>query len=407
MTDHPSIRYGLLVRISSFFVAVLLVDASLHFYLWVRLFRDPAWSPTAKIAGGAVLFLLAVALPLAMIFRRSMPRAWTGLISSVLFVWMGTMFYLFVVLFALDVARWIAVGGAALWALFTSTSRDAAIDPERRQLLARGAATIAGITAATASGAALRSGLGEVEVKEVGVTLERLPRQLDGLTLAQLTDIHVGPTIGRRFMDAIVEKTNRIRPDAIMITGDLVDGSVEELREHVAPLAALKARYGVFFVTGNHEYYSGVEPWLRELERLGIHVLRDEHVVLGDPGASIDLAGISDLSTATYAVPNGKALRRALSLGDPDRELVLLAHQPKPIVSAAEAGVGLQLSGHTHGGQLWPFSAVVALSQPYLAGLHRHGDRSQIYVSRGTGYWGPPMRLFAPSEITKIVLGAA
>jgi predicted MPP superfamily phosphohydrolase len=342
-----------------------------------------------------------------MIFRRSMPRSLSGPLSTVLFIWMGTAFYLMALLFVLDLTRWMAVGAAALWAAITSSSRDTVADPMRRQAIARGAATIAGVAAAGASGLALRSGLGEVELKEVGVELERLPRALSGLTLVQLTDIHVGPTIGRRFIDAIVEKTNNAKPDAIMITGDLVDGPVEELLEHVAPLAKLKARYGVYFVTGNHEYYSGVRDWTLALEKMGIRVLREEHVELGEPGASIDLAGVSDHLSSKLAEAKGTELRRMLALSDPDRELVLLAHQPKAIISAAEAGVGLQISGHTHGGQLWPFSALVAMTQPYLAGLHRHGERTQIYVSRGTGYWGPPMRLFAPSEITKIVLGAA
>jgi predicted MPP superfamily phosphohydrolase len=172
----------------------------------------------------------------------------------------------------------------------------------------------------------------------------------------------------------------------------------------VEPLAKLRARYGVFFVTGNHEYYSGVDDWLAELERLGVRPLRNERVALGDRGASIDLAGVDDQSARGFGPGHGADYAKALGGAEPDRELILLAHQPSQIIHAARAGVGLQLSGHTHGGQIWPFGALVRLNQPYIAGLHRHDDRTQIYVSRGTGYWGPPMRLFCPAEITKVVL---
>jgi len=234
----------------------------------------------------------------------------------------------------------------------------------------------------------------------VPVKLERLPRALDGLTLVQLSDLHVGLTIGRRFVESVVAEVARQRADAIVVTGDLVDGSVDELADLVAPLGALKARYGVFFIPGNHDYYAGIRPWLAQVQRMGWRILLNARTTLGDAGAegaSIDLAGVDD--------PTGRPdLGRALVGRDPERELVLLAHQPRAIREAAAAGVGLQLSGHTHGGQIWPFGLAVLAFQPYLAGLHRHGERTQIYVSRGTGYWGPPMRIGAPAEITRLVL---
>jgi hypothetical protein len=278
-------------------------------------------------------------------------------------------------------------------------------DPDRRRMLADGAVKLAGVAAVGASAVALKSGLGEVDVREVPVKLERLPRQLDGLTVVQLTDVHVGPTIGKKFIDAIVEKANSTKPDAIVITGDLVDGPVEELAESVAPLGKLSARYGVYFVTGNHEYYSGSKKWIAYLEKLGIKVLQNERVTLGDHDKLIDLAGIDDVSTARFSGKTDFGLSAALARRDPERELLLLSHQPKPILEAAKHGVGLQLSGHTHGGQIFPFGALVSLTQPYMAGLYRHDEKTQIYVSRGTGFWGPPMRLLAPAEVTKIVLG--
>jgi predicted MPP superfamily phosphohydrolase len=271
-------------------------------------------------------------------------------------------------------------------------------DPERRLLLQR---LLGGAAAAVATGLGLyayRQGTGRVAVKEVEVKLPKLPAALDGFVIAQLTDVHVGPTIGRAFIEEIVRTTNALRPDVVAITGDLVDGSVTELGESVAPLAELSPRHGTFFVTGNHEYYAGVDEWMAHLPSLGIKVLRNERVSIGGE-AGFDLAGIDDY----HARPD---LGRALAGRDASRALVLLAHQPKAVLEAAMHGVGLQLSGHTHGGQIWPWGYAVRLQQPYVAGLARHGDTT-LYVSRGTGYWGPPMRLNAPAEITRITLRAA
>ncbi len=196
------------------------------------------------------------------------------------------------------------------------------------------------------------------------------------------------------------------RRNVIAITGDLVDGSVERLREHVAPLANLRARHGVYFVTGNHEYYSGAEAWCRELRRLGIVVLGNERVSIGTDEVSFNLAGIDDWSAAQFGNGHGADLGKALEGRDETRELVLLAHQPRAIHEADARGVGLQLSGHTHGGQIFPWNIFVRLQQPVVSGLARIG-KAFLYVSNGTGYWGPPMRLGAPAEITKVVLLAA
>lgn len=249
----------------------------------------------------------------------------------------------------------------------------------------------------------MRTALARLEVRTLRVPLARLPVAMEGYTLVQLTDIHVGPTIDRAFIVELVARVNALQPDAVVITGDLVDGTVAALGEHVAPLAGLRARHGVFFVTGNHEYYAGVDPWLAELERLGMRVLRNERVTLGDADASIDLAGVDDWAAARHGAGHGADLTRALQGRDERREVVLLAHQPKAVPEAARRGVGLVLSGHTHGGQLWPFSYLVGLDQPLLAGLHRVGA-TWAYVSEGTGYWGPPMRLGTRAEITRVVL---
>jgi predicted MPP superfamily phosphohydrolase len=392
------VRYSFFI----FLLVIALLDGLAHWYLYARLFRDPDWPAWVRRAGAVALVGLAIFLPLGMFLARALDRRWAEPIAYGAYAYMGTLFYLLTILLSVDLVRMLSSGAQSVWAMLMRHPAEDLLEPERRDLLKAGAVG-AGVATLGLAGAALRSGLSEVEVKEVEVKLSRLPSALSGLSLVQLTDVHVGPTIGKHFIDRIVEQTNRTRPDAVVITGDLVDGSVERLREHVAPLAKLSARYGVYFVTGNHEYYSGVGPWEEELRRLGIKVLRNERVELGD-AAKIDLGGVDDHTSAGMAPGHGPTVDRIIAGRDPERELVLLAHQPRDIVLAEKAGAGLQISGHTHGGQLWPFTGLVGLVQPYVAGLSRHDEHTQIYVSRGTGYWGPPMRLLAPSEITKIVL---
>ncbi|MBF0160012.1 MAG: metallophosphoesterase [Magnetococcales bacterium] len=241
-------------------------------------------------------------------------------------------------------------------------------------------------------------------VRSIEVTLDRLPQQLDGLKMVQLTDLHIGPMIDGRWLRKIVDDVNALQPDLVAITGDLVDGSVEVLRDQVAPIADLKAPLGVYFVTGNHEYYSGVEAWCRHLASLGVQVLSNRHVSVAVRNAVVDIAGVEDWHSRQLP-HGGHDLPKAMAGHDPDRMLILLAHQPATIHEAANHGVDLQLSGHTHGGQIWPFGYLVYLQQPYVSGLHRHpGTRTHIYISSGTGFWGPPMRLATTAEVTKITL---
>jgi predicted MPP superfamily phosphohydrolase len=241
-------------------------------------------------------------------------------------------------------------------------------------------------------------------VVEVKVPIAGLPAALDGYTIAQISDIHVGPTIKRPYLEAIVARVNALTPDAIAITGDLVDGSVQRLAPHTAPLAHLSAPDGTFFVTGNHEYYSGADAWIAELRRLGVQVLLNEHVVRRRGDATVVIAGVTDYSAGHFDPAQASDAGRAAA-GAPDDAAVriLLAHQPRSAPGAADAGFDLQLSGHTHGGQFFPWGLFVPLQQPFVAGLHR--VRSMwIYTSRGTGYWGPPKRFGAPSEITLVRL---
>jgi predicted MPP superfamily phosphohydrolase len=240
-------------------------------------------------------------------------------------------------------------------------------------------------------------------VVNVDVPVEGLPPALEGFTIAQISDLHVGPTIKRPFVEKVVARVNRLEADMVAITGDLVDGSVRDLAHHTEPLGALVSRHGTYVVTGNHEYYSGAHAWIRELRRLGTRVLLNEHVVIEHDGASIAVAGVTDWS-AHHFDPSHRSDPRAAANGAPaNATKVLLAHQPRSAHHAVGAGYHLQLSGHTHGGQFWPWNLFVRLQQPFTAGLERVGDM-WVYISRGTGYWGPPMRFGIPSEITRIRL---
>jgi uncharacterized protein len=241
-------------------------------------------------------------------------------------------------------------------------------------------------------------------IVNVDIPVTDLPESLRGFSIAQISDVHVGATIKRPFVEQVVSRVNALRADMIAVTGDLVDGSVPQLAAHTAPLAGLVARHGAFFVTGNHEYYSGERAWTSELRRLGLKVLKNEHVVLQHDGAAIVLAGVTDYSAHHFDPAQQSDPAAALHGAPSDAGAkILLAHQPSSAEAAANAGFDVQLSGHTHGGQFWPWNLFVGFFQPFTGGLHRLKSL-WVYVSRGTGYWGPPNRFGVPSEITHIRL---
>jgi predicted MPP superfamily phosphohydrolase len=244
-------------------------------------------------------------------------------------------------------------------------------------------------------------------VKEVDVPIAGLSAALQGFTIVQLSDVHVGSSVKRPYVQAIVDAVNRLDADAVAITGDLVDGRVADLHGDVAPLADLRSRHGTFFVTGNHEYYSGAREWSSWLARLGLTVLNNEHVVLQHGGGTLVMAGVTDYGAGHFEPEQRSDPVRAMQGAPADAGLrVLLAHQPRSAPAAADAGFEVQLSGHTHGGQIWPFHLFIPLQQPFVAGL-RKLRQLWVYTSRGTGYWGPPMRIGAPSEITRLRFVAA
>jgi predicted MPP superfamily phosphohydrolase len=380
-------------RIAFFLIFVIGIDVSLHTYFWGRLVRDTALPQPWHRVGTIVFIALAIMVPLGFIIGRTAPRVLSSPFLWVDYIWLGVLFFL----------TFLLITGDAIRLVIRLTTGP--VDPERRVFLAR--AFGGGVTAfAAALGVtSLYVGLREVAIKNVRVPIAKLPKNISGYKIAQLTDVHVGPTIGKTFIDDLVAKVNALNPDLVAITGDLVDGSVADLGAFVAALSKFAAKDGVFFVTGNHEYYSGVDEWIAHLKQLGIRVLRNERVAIGGD-SGFDLAGVDDASAKNYGHGHAMNVPGALQGRDESRAVVLLAHQPKAIFDAKAGNVDLQLSGHTHGGQLFPWNFFVKLDQPYVQGLFDH-DGTQIYVSPGTGYWGPPMRLGTRAEITLVELVSA
>jgi uncharacterized protein len=277
-------------------------------------------------------------------------------------------------------------------------------DPSRRLFLARSLAATAGAVALSTAGTGAYFANSAPVVQRVPIMLRGLDPAFDGFRIVTFSDGHLSPTYGGRRFERLVEIVNAQRPNVVAVVGDLVDGEVDELRDDVAPMADLVSEQGVFFVTGNHEYYVDTRAWLRHLPTLGVEVLRNERIPLRRDTATLDLAGVDDRTAAASSVPgHGADLDAALDGRDDATPVVLLAHQPVQVEQAAAAGVDLQLSGHTHGGQLWPFDYVMTLDQPDIEGPSRYGD-TQLYVTRGAGYWGPPMRIGARPEVTVVEL---
>ncbi|MGD8859504.1 MAG: metallophosphoesterase, partial [Myxococcales bacterium] len=354
-----------------------------HYYFVLRLVGDTALSsPFAELATAAIATLGALLIAHPVLERSFGLRfAALGWPSN---LWMGASFYLLLGLGVTD--AWLALAGDGG--------------------LAMARARAAGVVALTGGAVVLGmvSALGLPRVKRVRMEVPGWPRDLSGFRIVQISDIHVGSLIRRPFARRLVDRINALDADVVAITGDLVDGSVHHLGAQVVPFGELRARQGSFFVTGNHDHYSGASRWVQRITELGIEALRNRRVEIGEGEASFELAGVDDFSSRRLAPEgHGYDLERALQGWDGLRPLVLLAHDPRTFVDARRRGVQVQLSGHTHGGQIWPFSWLVRLQTPFVAGVYRRG-RSQLYVSRGTGYWGPPMRLLAPAEITELSL---
>ncbi|MGY1690180.1 metallophosphoesterase [Geodermatophilus sp. SYSU D01105] len=400
---------------------MLLALVLLHSYLWWRLVRGTTRPGPARSRLTLLTVVLAL-LPAGAVLLRREDSAATTALQWVGFSWLGVAFYLFLALLALEpvrllLRRWadtrqpvpvpVPAGTApADSPPETPAEADTVADPSRRLLLARGLAVTAGAVALGTAGTGAYLANSAPVVRRVPVTLPGLDPALDGLRIVTFSDGHLSATYGGRRFERLVETVNAQRPDVVAIVGDLVDGDVADLREEVAPLADLVSGQGVYFVTGNHEYFVDTTTWLDHLPTLGVQVLRNERVAIRRGGASVDLAGIDDRTAARSGVPgHGADLDAALDGRDDAVPLVLMAHQPWMVEQASAAGVGLQLSGHTHGGQLWPFDYAIRLDQPSVEGLSRVGD-TQLYVTTGAGYWGPPMRVGARPEVAVVELRA-
>jgi predicted MPP superfamily phosphohydrolase len=390
-----------------FFLIFTLIIILIYLYIYIRLIKSLGISRTYK--RGILIYMLVTPLltPLTFLMRLGPTGSiWAEIIAWFTYINMG----FFSMVLALLILRDLGLGGHALYVKTAkwlsgldqghrTVGATPAYDPSRRQFLINsvnwGVFGVAGIL----SGYGLYEAQRKPILEEIEIPIPHLPPDLNNFRIAQFTDVHIGPTIKRRFVESVVNQINNLQADLIVCTGDMVDGSVPELRNDIEPVKDLYAPQGIFFVTGNHEYYSGAVPWIDEIQRLGMTVLMNEHRLLPYRNSKILVAGVNDFTAGQFITAHASDPRKAMQGAETDAVKILLAHQPRNIFAAATAGYHLQISGHTHGGQYLPWSYLVTLTQPYIAGLHRH-DNTWIYVSRGTGYWGPPLRLGIPSEIT-------
>ncbi len=392
-----------------FFIFVITALTLIYGYTGLRLISPAQLSTPLTWVLWILVFSLVFTPLLPILLRRSgIEGRWTDLSA-----WIGyTVFALFLVTFLLLISRdviWLLKGGvqylytASRDLLGMSVDLEKAIDPERRRILTN--TMNMGLLGLSVSLTAY--GFYQARripgIRRISVPIKDLHPDLEGFCIVQITDLHVGPTIKRDYVQSVVDRINSLSPDILAVTGDLADGSVSDLRKDVAPLGKIKTRYGSYFVTGNHEYYSGVESWIEEVQRLGLKVLMNQHEILSHKNARLLLAGVTDYKAKDFMASHKSDPEKALEGAAENHVKVLLAHQPKSIFAASKAGFDLQISGHTHGGQFFPWNLAVSLDQPYVRGLNRH-ESTWIYVSRGTGYWGPPLRLGFPSEITLITL---
>jgi predicted MPP superfamily phosphohydrolase len=385
-TEAAAPRHRSVRRFAAFLSVALGVMGLLHAYLGARLFTFA--SPVVADLGWLGLFLLLLSIPSGLLLARFLPGPVTRALQLVARLWMGTFAILLTSVVATDLVT-----------LFARLLGQGAWLSAHRPALAVGLA-MAGVAWAVWS-ARFR-----LVVERVEVPLAGLGAGMDGLKIVQISDVHIGELLDRRFMQKVVDAVNGLGPDVIAVTGDLVDGKLEELAPEVAPLAQLKASYGAYYVIGNHELYWGAEGWTEHVRSLGLTVLHNEHRVLSRDGARLVLGGVPDITAEGFVASLPSRPDLAFARAPEGVPRVLLAHQPKSALAASRAGVALQLSGHTHAGQIFPFNFFVRLQQPVVRGLKQlHG--LWVYTHRGTGYWGPPMRLGAPPEIAVITLRRA
>lgn len=387
--------------ISVFLMVAMLILAVMYAYVAVRLIQALHFSRAAQLSMSLYLLVCWLATPFPFVLRlNDLETSLGDAVSWFVYANMGVFSLIFIAYLAADMMR----AFAKKLCIVKSEVCDNAYDEDRRKLMKNAFHfSILGATGGLA-GLGMQQALQAAVVKVVQVPIGNLPADFAQLRIVQFTDLHVGPTIKKEFVAQIVQQINALKPHIIVMTGDLVDGSVAHLRPDVAPLAELKATYGKFFITGNHEYYSGVDAWLDETQRLGFTNLINHHTLITHGNGKLLLAGVTDYRAHQYKAEHASDPQKALRNAPVADVKILLAHQPKSIQAATDAGFDLQISGHTHGGQYYPWNMVARLANPYIEGLHHHQDKTWIYVSRGTGYWGPPLRLGTEPEITLITL---
>ncbi|WP_405762555.1 metallophosphoesterase [Streptomyces sp. NBC_01420] len=355
---------------------------------WVLLYTSQHWPLPVTVAATCVFVLGLVTMPFAMVRghgKRQQDRA--AILGDTL---LGSAWVLF---------TWSVVLGVLLRLALTVAGTGDGQD--RARIVTWSVLAVAAVLLAWGYSEARRV----PRVRRLDVELPRLGAGLDGTRVALITDTHYGPLDRVRWSERVCAEVNALEADLVCHTGDIADGTADRRRAQAAPLGTVRATHARVYVTGNHEYYSEAQGWVDLMDELGWQPLRNRHVLIERGGDSLVVAGVDDVTAESSGLAGHRAhLAGALDGADPDLPVLLLAHQPKFIDRAVEGGVDLQLSGHTHGGQIWPFHYLVRLDQPAVAGLSRHGERTQLYTSRGTGFWGPPFRVFAPSEITLLVL---
>lgn len=391
-----------------FLIAVSILILTYGYIGW-RLIIPAGLSPSWNAILWAILILFMPMTPISILLRiYGFNAFWSDILSWAAYMSLGFFFLVFTFLIIRDLTLLVIRGVKRSFILARSviTSEASSIEPiapDRRRFIFRSINLgILGISG-TLVGYGLYEARHRPDIVKVSVPIHDLPNDLEGFRILQITDIHVSPTIKRNYVRAIVDQVSNQNPDVIVFTGDLADGSVPILRDDVAPLKDLSAPYGSYFVTGNHEYYVGAEAWVEEIARIGFTVLLNEHRVIQHGAGRILMAGVTDYNAGQFLRDHASSPDIALSGAPASHVKVLLAHQPRSVFASAKAGFDLQISGHTHGGQFFPWNFLVGLQQPYVVGLHQY-EKTWIYVSRGAGYWGPPLRLGIPSEITIITL---
>ncbi|MCP9274750.1 metallophosphoesterase [Mycolicibacterium arenosum] len=368
-------------------VPVFVIESILLGVPWWTLFGSGAlWPSPVVVTGTAVLAGAFVALPLLMMVghgRRH--RDGAAIAGDAL---LGVMWVLFV---------WSVIGQLLGLGLLVAGVEN----PTRARIVAGAVVAVVALLLAWGYTEAMRV----PRLRHVDIAIPRLGRGLDGLRVAVVTDTHFGPIDRSRWTAGVVERVNSLRADVVCLVGDIADGTAEVREPQARPLADVRASMARVYVTGNHEYISEAQGWLAYMENIGWDTLHNRHLVVERDGAELVVAGVDDATARGSGVDgHGADLDAALDGADRATPVLLLAHQPKQVGDAVAAGVDLQISGHTHGGQIWPFNFLVRLDQPVVHGLSAHGERTQLYTSRGTGFWGPPFRVFAPSEITVLTL---